>query len=121
MPSDANAVTTVRTYLHDQQMWIDKPLAGPAVEAGGQTWPSQWHVDAYIAGLHREIEGCDHTLDHLEDPAPPSFGEPPTAERLARRRAEIESEKAGALAELERLGALEDPPVKVKKTRGAAA
>jgi hypothetical protein len=102
---EADAGPTVRTYLHKEKMWIDKPLRGEPFEAAdGQVFPSKWHHDAHIAGLRRNVEACDHHLAHLDDETPWWIGEPPTTEQRERRRAEIESEKAAVLAELARLG-----------------
>jgi hypothetical protein len=112
---------TVRTYLHKEKMWIDKPLAGPPfTDVTGHVWASKWHHDAHISGLRRNVEACDHYLAHLDDPTPWWVGEPPTTEQRERRRAELENEKAAVLAELRSLG--EDvsglePPAKQKTKR----
>jgi hypothetical protein len=102
---EADAGPTVRTYLHKEKMWIDKPLRGEPYEAlDGQVFPSKWHHDTHIAGLRRNIEACDHHLAHLDDETPWWMGEPPTTEQRERRRAELENEKAAIFAELARLG-----------------
>lgn len=110
---DADTGPTVKTYLPEERMWVDKPLAGTPVEVGGQTFPSQWHVDSYIANLHREIAGVEHKLSHLDD-KPAWWMETPSSESVERLRSDLESEKTAALAELKRL-----EPAKGTKARGA--
>jgi hypothetical protein len=118
---DADAVTTVRTYDPEKGYWFDKPLAGPPfTDVTGHVWASQWHHDSYIACLRRESEGCEHKLAHLDDETP-WLQDKAGSEARERMRFELESEKVAALAELERLGALEDASVKGKKTRGGSS
>jgi hypothetical protein len=99
---DADTGPTVRTWIPEEKMWIDRPLVGTPVEVGGQTFASQWHVDSYIAGLHREIEGVEHKLSHLDDEVAWWQGTP-SSEQRERLRSDLESEKTAALAELKRL------------------
>jgi hypothetical protein len=115
-----NAVDTVRTFDPERKIWYEKPLRGEPYEApDGQVFPSEWHYTRQIEDLKRGVEACDFRLEHLDDPTPWFMGEPPTAEQLARRRAEIESEKAAALAEIERLepASLRPPPSSGRRRR----
>jgi hypothetical protein len=101
-------------WVYDQElgMRVPRPVRGTPVEAGGETFPSQWHLDAYITNLHREIEGVNHRLAHLDD-ATAWWQETPNSDHRERLRSDLESEKTAALAELKRL-----EPAKSTKARG---
>jgi hypothetical protein len=75
--------------------WIEgqadaaEEVAPEPVEADGQTWPSQWHRDRYIADVQREVETARRWLANP---------------RLSKeQRAEYEGQQDAALAELKRL------------------
>ena len=93
------------------------PAVAPNMEDAPATWTwrhtteAGWHMHTlaateeeqltrYIDALRREIAGCDRGLEHVGDPT--LGGWPATAENIARKRAEFESEKQGAQSELAR-------------------
>jgi hypothetical protein len=120
--TEVEASTTVRTYDPKLGYWYDRPLVPePFTAIEGQVFPSKWHHDRYIEDLKRNVESCDHRLAHVDDPWQWFQGEPPTSEQIERKRAEVESEKAGALAALERLGAIEPPTPEPKRRKASRA
>jgi hypothetical protein len=117
---ESGSIDTVRTFDPKLGYWYDKPLRGePFEDINGHVWPSQWHHDRHIADLKRGVEACEHRLAHLDDPTPWWMGEAPTSEQVERRRAEIESEKAAALAAIERLEPKASPARLGKRRRPA--
>jgi hypothetical protein len=113
-----HAVDTVRTFDPERKIWYERPLRGePFEDINGHVWPTRWHHDRHIEDLKRGLESCEFRLEHVDDPTPWFMGEPPTSEQIERRRAEIESEKAAVLDQLERLGAIEPTPKPRKGSR----
>lgn len=66
-------------------------------------FPSDWHRDAYIAGLEREVAGAEQRLAELAG-----------TEASEHVLAEVKERAKQAKAELDRLTAAKKPPAKKK-------
>jgi hypothetical protein len=85
-----NGTVDYITQIGPDGLAVQRPLAATEEEKR----------QAYRAALRRELEGVEHRLEHLDDPAP-WWTAAPTAEQIEQDRTSLENTRAVILAELD--------------------